>query len=98
MKVLDRIIQKAQSQNKTIVLSESQDNRILRAASIITERKIARIILIGDESTIQEMAKRHHINLNGIDIINPNTSLLKKTFSQHFFCIKETQRNHIRAS
>ena len=89
MKVLDRIIQKAQSQNKTIVLSESQDNRILRAASIITERKIARIILIGYESTIQEMAKRHHINLNGIDIINPNTSLLKKTFSQHFFALRK---------
>ncbi|OEF25525.1 phosphate acetyltransferase [Vibrio rumoiensis] len=89
MKILDNIIQKAQRQNKTIVLSESQDIRILKAASTITKRKIANIVLIGDESLILDTAKQHQIELNDTKIVDPATSPLTEALVQQLFALRQ---------
>lgn len=71
--ILKEIVNKAKQGNKTIVLPESLDERILKAANIIQSEKIANIILIGNRNEI--LNKYNEINIeieDGIVIINPS--------------------------
>lgn len=56
MNFLEQTIQRAKADIKTIVLPESTDIRTIKAASIIQEKGIANIVLIGNESDIKKLA------------------------------------------
>lgn len=71
-KLMDSIIAKATEQYKTIVLAEGEEPRIIKAARIITDKKLANIILLGDESKIKSVCP--DVCLCGITVINPNDS------------------------
>ena len=71
--ILKEIVNKAKQGNKTIILPESNDERVLKAANIIQSEKIANIILIGNRNEI--LNKYNEINIeieDGIVIINPS--------------------------
>ena len=70
MNFIDDVIAKAKSANKTIVLPEGEDERVLEAARILTDEKIVRVVLLGNESKIKAKGK----NLDGIEIIDPSIS------------------------
>lgn len=74
MEFIQQLYSKAKKLKKTIVLPETEDIRILKAASIILTSKITQIILVGDENKIQALAEKEKINLSGVQIINPQTS------------------------
>lgn len=61
--MIEKIIEEAKSLNKTIVLPESDDERILKAAKKID---FCKIIIIGEEIKLEELK-----NKNNITIINP---------------------------
>jgi len=69
MNYLEEIKQAAKKMQKTIILPESMDERILDAAEIIIAEKIANIILIGEKETIIQK----HPKLTNTKIINPIT-------------------------
>jgi len=72
MGLLQDIISNARKLEKTIVLPEGDTDRMLKAADVILNTRIAKIILIGDPSIIQRKVKE--FGLNGIqkaEIINP---------------------------
>lgn len=71
MSYIDAMKEKARTDRKTIVLPESNDKRTLIAASHILEEKIADIIMIGDEEKIMDGAGWLEIELDGIQIVNP---------------------------
>ena len=72
MTYIDKVIEKIKSNNrKKIVLPESEDDRVLIAASKAND--IADIYLIGDEKIINESAIRLNIDLSKVTIINPST-------------------------
>ena len=50
--LLREIKRKAASLNKTIVLCEGEDKRVVEAAAEITREGIAKIVLIGNEEEI----------------------------------------------
>lgn len=62
--ILEKIIMKAQSDLKTIVLPESKDIRVLKAANIIVKNNIANIIIIGERSIIENICKENNIVLD----------------------------------
>ncbi len=82
---LYRLVEKARSDKQRIVLPESDDDRILRAAEIITHRSIADIILLGDEEKIVRRCKALGIDLNGVQITDPNDAKMQESFAQHFY-------------
>ena len=57
---------------KTIVLPESTDIRTIKATAMILEQGFANVILVGDESKINEL--KGDINIEGATIVNPLTS------------------------
>lgn len=88
--LLEQIKEKASKKKKTIVLPESHDERVLRAAEILTAQNIVNVITIGNESKVREDAEKIGINLQGVRIINPETSDKLSDFANLFF----NQRKH----
>ena len=73
MSFLGQVRRRALKANKRIVLPESTDERVLRATAEILKEKLARPILIGEESRIMYDAKAYNISLEGVKIVNPAT-------------------------
>ena len=79
------LYQRAHTKRKRIVLPESSDERILRAAEILLRRDVVDIILLGDVQSIN-----HHANTLGLDIskatiIDPSHSPLMETYIKEFY-------------
>lgn len=66
---LEKIIKRAKEDIKTIVLPESDDIRILKAAAMIQKQAIADIILIGNEANIRKNAEE--LDITKVKIIDP---------------------------
>ena len=73
-KYIKDIITKAKKLNKTIVLPEGEDERVLEAAHICTEEKIAKIIILGNKEEIGKFFDKKGWSLDKIEIIAPETS------------------------
>ena len=80
-----KIFERARKNKKRIVLPESSDERILRAAEIILRREVAEIILLGNSKEITENYLRLGLDLSKATIINGETSQLKEEFSRVFY-------------
>ncbi len=73
MKLLEDVIQNAQSYQKRIVLPEGSEPRTLRATEIILNEHIARIILLGNPVEIVQAAEELGVNIKGAVIVDPQT-------------------------
>jgi phosphate acetyltransferase len=72
MGFLEQIIERAKSNIKTIVLPESTDLRVIKAASMIQRQGVAKVVLIGNKDDIRELAG--DIDLSGVKIEDPLNS------------------------
>ncbi len=70
--VLEEIKIKAKSLQKTIVLCEGEDSRVVKAAADATKEGIAKIVLLGNEAEIK--AANPDVDLTGVTVIDPLTS------------------------
>ena len=80
-----RLFEHARDKRQTIVLPESNDERILRATEILIQRDIVHIILLGDSKEIEHQSVLMGLNISKAEIINPQDSDLKEKFSQIFY-------------
>lgn len=83
------LFKKASSNLKTVVLPESQDERILKAASILAESKAVNLIILGDEKEVKEKALNLGLNLYETTIINPQNSEFLDEFANEFFLLRK---------
>lgn len=80
-----QLVKKAKADKKTIVLPESDDERILRAAGILLDEEVANLILLGDEKEVKKHAKKIGLNLERATILNPTNSPFNAKFSATLF-------------
>lgn len=73
MELIERIKERVKDQYKRIVLPESNDIRVIEAASMVKKEDFADIILVGKEKEIETLAKDNNIDISGVKIIDPNT-------------------------
>ncbi len=71
MGLIENIKENARKELKTIVLPESEDERVLKATQMVLEEKTANVILIGDEESIKNDAQKYGANIEGAKIVNP---------------------------
>lgn len=71
---IEKLIEKAQKLNKTIVLPEGEDERVLQAAHEAATRKIAKLIVLGNVEEIQAYFNKQGWNLDGIELLDPAKS------------------------
>ncbi len=84
---------KAKRGPKRIVFAEADNQKILKAASIIYDDGIAYPILLGNESKIKKIAAQNTIDISDIPILDPRSSAMeekKNSYSELFF--KKRQR------
>ena len=89
MKFIESIKQRAKENKKTIILPEPEDQRVLEAASKVVIQGFANIILLGDEYKIKEDAKKFNINIEGITIVNPQTSAKSKEYKEKLYELRK---------
>ena len=78
MGIMQAISDKAKKQNKTIVLPEGTDDRIIKASEIITKNRLAKVVILGDPKKISESAK--DVNLSGVTLINPESNAMTEEY------------------
>ncbi len=73
-KFLNNLLDRASKDIKTIVLPEGEDERILKAAHYIAERKAAKLIILGETKEIKAYFEKNNWSLDGIEIVKPEES------------------------
>ena len=89
MSFIESIKERAKQNKKRIVLPETMDRRVLKAAEKIIREDIADIILIGKEEEIAENSKG--LDISGAKIINPFTSDLTEELTLEFVEIRKNK-------
>ncbi|MFT3859958.1 phosphate acetyltransferase [Micropruina sp.] len=74
----------ARRHRRRIVMPESTDDRILESASILLQRGVADLTLLGDPVTIKTRASAMGWVLDGVDIVNPDDPELVEQFSAEY--------------
>ncbi len=79
-----RLLERARAANKHIVLPEGNDDRILRAASTLLARKVAKLTLLGDEKSIRARAAELSLDISAATIISPSDPELTGRFAEEY--------------
>jgi len=86
--LLRRLKVQAKKSPKKILLSEADNYKMLKAAEIVLNENIAQPVLLGNHKIIHEIIEENHLELDGVEIINPwspESKHLIKQFAQSYF-------------
>ena len=83
---------KAISVSKRLVLPEGTDKRIIRAARILVDEKIAAsVTLLGKLADIQNAARADGIDLKGIDIVSPEAETNLGKYAETYYELRKNK-------
>ncbi|MBQ2835897.1 MAG: phosphate acetyltransferase [Clostridia bacterium] len=71
MSFIDQIKERARQEIKTIVLPEATDLRILEAAEMVKNEGYAKVILVGNEQEVRQIAREKGIDIGDTKIVDP---------------------------
>ena len=91
MSFINEIKEKAKKEIKNIILTESEDVRVLKAAEQIKKEAFANIILIGNEEEANKLAKDNDIDISGIKIIEPISSEKYDEYANAFYELRKAK-------
>ena len=91
MSFIDDIKNRAKKSIKTIILTESEDVRVLEAASKVTKEGFAKVILIGNQDETNKLASDNNIDIAGIQIIDPVTSDKYDEYVERFYELRKAK-------
>lgn len=89
MSVLQRIVEKAKTEPKRIVLCEADDARVLAAAVRASKDRTAVVTLVGNPDTAREIASQHQLDLTGLDIVDPADSPQRDRYARALLKLRE---------
>lgn len=79
-----QLMQMARSHRRRIVLPESSDDRVLEAASIVLQRGVADIILLGTKVAVSRRASELGITLSEAQVVDPSTPELVEKYAAEY--------------
>jgi len=80
-----QLFEQAKSKRQTIVLPESQDERILRATEILINRDVVNVILLGNPDEIELQSQQLGVDISNAQIIDPKNKTLQEKFATIFY-------------
>ncbi len=83
------LIRRAKANRQRIVLPEGSDERILRAAEILTLRHVADLTLLGNPDKIRRRIGELGLKLNEIPIIDPVTSPERDRYARIYYDLRK---------
>jgi phosphate acetyltransferase len=78
------LLARARADRKHVVLPEGGDDRILRAASILLQRDVADLTILGDEASIRARAAELGLRLEGARVLDPHDPALVERFAAEY--------------
>jgi malate dehydrogenase (oxaloacetate-decarboxylating)(NADP+) len=87
--VMRIVIHKAQAKPKRVVFPEGDNDKVLRASHILVEDKIAKPILLGNETTIRSRAAELGVPLNGMDVVDTKNSAWREVYTQELYWLRQ---------
>ncbi|WP_186627695.1 phosphate acetyltransferase [Rhodococcus sp. BP22] len=79
-----QLIHRARADRKHIVLPEGNDDRILRAAGRLLQRRVAQLTLLGEEGPIRRRAAELGVQLDDAQVLDPATSDYAEVFAAEY--------------
>ncbi|NHZ69906.1 MAG: phosphate acetyltransferase [Thermotogales bacterium] len=83
------LVQRARAQMQHIVLPEGNEERILRAAEILTLRGVVKLTLLGDADKIRQKILALGLCLEGVEIIDPLYSELREQYADTYYKLRQ---------
>ncbi len=82
---------KAAKKYLRVAFPDARDIRTLQAAAGLRDMKIARPLLVGDEKAVHQLARENNISLDGIQVFDPATSVLREGFVKALFAKRQAK-------
>lgn len=89
MDLVARIQQKARKAQKTIVLPEGEDARVLAAAQLAAETGLAHVVVLGEKDDVASRAREHGVNLADVSIVDPAKSSRSDRYVQTLYELRK---------
>lgn len=80
---------KAKKERQHIVLPEGMDDRVLQAASILVDRDLVDVTVLGNLDEIKASEKSLNIDLSKVNLIDPKTSSKLEEYSQTLYELRK---------
>ncbi len=90
MNFIEEMQKRAKENPRKLVLPEGTEPRTIKAARILTDEKLAAsVTLLGKEEEIKKVADAQGVNLDGIEIVNPENSTLIDEFAKEYYELRK---------
>jgi malate dehydrogenase (oxaloacetate-decarboxylating)(NADP+) len=83
------MVHKAQTQPKTVVFPEGDNEKILRACHTLVEESIAVPILLGNVDAIHKKIPELGLDLRGVRIVDPASAPMRERYVQELFRLRQ---------
>jgi len=87
--IMRTLINKAKANPKRVVFPEGEEEKILRAAQILVDEKIAIPVLLGDREEIKAKIAELHLDLGDVQIIDPMTATDAEKYADELFKLRQ---------
>ncbi len=91
MELMNKIWEAAKADKRKIVLPEGDEERTVVAAKKIVDEGIALPILVGNRDSILSQAKAQGVDLEGVEIIDPETSPKLDEYIEAFYELRKSK-------
>jgi phosphate acetyltransferase len=85
------LLERARENPRHIVLPEGDDDRILQAAAILLQRKVARLTILGEEQSVRARATELGVDISDAEVIDPQEPLLRQRFAEEYARIRSAR-------
>src|ERR687885_191294 len=79
------LMNRAASSPKRVVFPEGEDPRVMRAASILVDERIAQPVLLGRRDVVEQTASEANVSLEDIAIEDPATSPRREDYARYLW-------------
>jgi malate dehydrogenase (oxaloacetate-decarboxylating)(NADP+) len=79
------LMNRAASAPKRVVFPEGEDPRIMRAAAILVDERIAQPILLGRREAIESVASEENVSLEEVEVEDPATSPRREEYARYLW-------------
>ncbi|HST01732.1 MAG TPA: phosphate acyltransferase, partial [Usitatibacter sp.] len=90
--IMKPIFAAAKESPRRIVFAEGEDERVLRAAQVVADEGLAKVILVGRPAVIERRIKRFGLRIQAgvnFEVVNPESDQRFKEYWQGFFKLAE---------
>ena len=89
MEIIEKFRELAKNRQKTIVLPEGEEERVIKAAIFLDTHHLVKPILLGNPEKIKEIAGSLNTNPGNIEIMNPEFSPYHEEWTDKFFELRK---------